>query len=188
MNLITNYNNLNVVYIPGLGGSILNGEKFKFFKEVYPNIHGFQWDESDDLDQKLTTFITTIINPKLITLIIGSSAGGKIALLMKQIMLELGYQSPFTCLLNPLANVNHRLLDFSLSNPYLITGNLHLVNQYSLIIWSAEDEVINQIASIKEFDPNNTFIQVNDDHSLRLSMSTIVKRIDEYTFHNLQFI
>lgn len=188
MNLISNYTSLNIVYIHGLGGSILNGEKFKYFKGIYPNIIGFQWEQTDDLNKKITAFIQNHINPKLQTLIIGSSAGGKITLLMKKLIINHTGTFPLTCLLNPLANINYKLIDLQLENEYLLTAELHKDNIESLIIWSPQDEVINQNESIQQFNFNNWFVQVNDDHALRKSMHIVVKRIDEYVYQNYNVI
>ncbi|UYW02266.1 hypothetical protein K5I29_05025 [Flavobacterium agricola] len=184
MNLISDYNKFNIVFIHGLGGSITTGTKFNFFKGIYSQIKGFGWTQEDNIPEKLAAFIPENIDLAKPTLIIGSSAGGKISLLLKQMLLEQSNQQVLVCLLNPLADVSMRLVEVPLTNSYLLTGDLHKTAKDALIIWSAEDEVINQTESIKMFHPHNWFVQVQDNHQLKNSLSTVVKRMDEYVYQN----
>lgn len=178
---------LDIIYIHGLGSSIATGRKYKELKEIYPNIIGFDWNQSDNLIEKIDPFIDTELNPNKTALIIGSSAGGKVALLMKERIKEKLNSFALTCLINPLTDKKHRLTNIPLTNEYLINGEFHKTNEESLIIYSHEDQVIEQLGSIQEFPNSNSFVRVSDDHSLSNSIDIIIEEIEKYTysFHGL---
>lgn len=178
--------NLQIIYIHGLGSSSEKSSKFKAIKEHFANeanVIGFDWLQSDDLGAKIKTFISSSVDLSKPIMLIGSSAGGKVAQLFKYVLNKFYKTFAMTVLLNPLADIKNRTTSNRnvITNDYLKYGELHCIQNEMLIIYSENDEMIDQLQNVKEFNQHNKFLNVGyDDHRLSNSTETILEAIDVY--------
>jgi len=177
--------NFTIIYIHGLRGT-KNGSKVTALRNKYGKeneVVCLEWDQENDIHQVIKQQLEKLDKTKK-TILLGSSSGGKILFLTLDVMKNLNFEyEPFCILLNPLnklkyinEEVNNRIF-----NPFLVSDELDYKSlQKATIIYSLEDEIIDQENSIKEYNPLNTFKKVNDHHGLHNSMNIIFESMEDY--------
>lgn len=178
---------LTVIYVHGLGKTCETSKKYhaikNFFNNEDTNVIGFDWEQSDDLFPKIKNFISSNVKIKNNILVIGSSAGGKVALAFKDIFEEYFNTFVMVALLNPLTNELHRSKNNPnlLTNEYLKYGDLHLRLNEALIVYSTGDEMIDQVKNVLEMPKRNKYVNVGrDNHGLSNSTGIALNEIEIY--------
>lgn len=175
----------NIIYIHGLGGSN-KSQKYLELQKTYSenyNVYCFEWNQDDDIYSVMLEQLLKVDKTK-VTFLIGSSSGGKIVYIVKEIMKKLDFTyNPFCILLNPLTNIEYTTLKDEFYNSYLCGNFDYKMLQNAFILYSNEDEVINQKVSIKEYSIFNFFYKTNDDHRLSKSFDKLKQIISEIEFY-----
>lgn len=177
--------NYTIIYIHGLNGT-KNGSKVTALRNKYGNdneVICLEWDQKDNIGQVIKQQVEKLDRSKKVILL-GSSSGGKILFLTLEIMKELDFKyEPACILLNPLNKLKYRIekVNNSIYNPFLLSDDLDFKSlQKATIIYSLEDEVIDQENSIQEYHTLNTYKKVQDHHGLHNSMDIIFNSIEEF--------
>ena len=170
--------NTQIIYIHGLGSSASTSKKFQDIHSAFENVIQFQWNQKTLTLESLENFANKLDTSKHL-FIIGSSAGGKIAIRLKNILQTKTWAG--LVLLNPLLDITFR----KQANQNILTNQLLLDDIESniteaLVIYSEEDELIDQKLNVESMSTSNKFVKVHDNHRLSNSSSIIIEEVDKY--------
>ena len=171
--------NTQIIYIHGLGSSASTSKKFQDIRSAFENVIQFQWNQKNLTSKTLENFANELDTSKHIA-IIGSSAGGKLAIRLKNILQTKTWAG--LVLLNPLLDIAFR----KQANQNILTNQLLLDDieasniTEALVIYSEEDELIDQKLNVESMSTSNKFVKVHDNHRLSNSSSIIIEEVDKY--------
>jgi predicted esterase YcpF (UPF0227 family) len=171
--------NTQIIYIHGLGSSASTSKKFQDIHSAFENVIPFHWNQKTLTLESLENFANKLDTSKHI-IIIGSSAGGKLAVRLHNILKDKTWSG--LVLLNPLFDVDFR----KQANQTILTNQLLLDDieasniTEALVIYSEEDELIDQKLNVESMSTSNKFVKVHDNHRLSNSSSVIVEEVDKY--------